>query len=880
MKTNLGRVAGVAVAAVMVFLFAGCSNPLASGVGDGDSGVEDVDGAGAESAPEVPTFNPAGGTYDSDIDVAIATATDGATIYYTTDGSAPDISATVYDAPVSVAGDGTSLTIRAVAMSEDGSPSPITEAAYTIAYPEAVATPVFSPAGGTFSEDVSVEISSDTADATIHYTTDGTTPGAGSPAYEGPLEVTGHQTSVTISAIAVAAGRPDSAVVSHTYTIDYAQTSTPQFSPAPGAVTTDIAIEISSMTQGATIYYTTDGSDPDPNDLTGATTIYDSPIPLSGDGAAITLRALAAAPGFAPSTVAEGSYTVEYVQAADPVISPDPGTQYADFEVVLSTTTPGASIYYTTDGSDPDPGDLGGSTSLYGEPIPVTGDGTALTVKALAGGPYFLESPVVEASYTIDYPVMVTTEDPTGPGSINAVLAAAPDGSVVTFAPGVTTIVATETLPEGPAPTWSDLSKSITIDGEDNGVVLDAAGFGRHFTIRGGHTLTLKNLTLKGGLGRKTDGSPTAGGSVYAYIGHLIIENVTFVDNVTTKSSSEGASAGAVEINAAGTSGDATAVIRDSLFENNAAGRHGGAITVINRGRATIENVTFRGNTAGHLDENVEYGGGAIYTESGSPAWISDSHFEDNGVTTALRAVGGAIAIRGWMQVTNSTFVRNYAKLGGGAIYAWQPAGLQLHGGSFHGNFAENNGGAVSSISDIANGDPNMRIASSVFVGNRVSGSGAGALWLASTSHVSAATFSDNVSPAGNQDIYISKGEGVTNSIIMNDTVRSGTWVRSSVSDADISGFGADNTQATVTFTEAPDPVDGSWGTEADNYGDLTPVAGSVSIDAGTSSLLITDFWDLDEDADTDEAVPFDILGNPRQVGDSLDMGAYESQSP
>ncbi|NBC28622.1 MAG: hypothetical protein GVY29_01355 [Spirochaetes bacterium] len=738
--------------------------------------------------------------------------------------------------------------------------------------------PTFDPAGGSFSTDVEVALATATEGARIHYTRDGSTPGSGSPEYNGPIAVSDDQTTVTISAVAVLDGRPNSAVVSETYTIDYSQTSTPQFNPPPGTVETDVDVEISSSTAGATIYYTTNGDDPDPDDTSGSTEVYSGPIAVTGNGTSRTIRAIAQAPGFTPSTIAEATYTVDYVQAAAPTFAPEPGPVYEDFDVEITTATPGASIYYTTNGDDPDPSDLSGPTALYSGPIPVTGDGTVITVKAIAGGPNFIDSEVVEASYTITYPLVVTSNAPTGPGSINDVLANAPSGSVVTFAEGITTIVATETLPEGPAPTWSDLSKDITIDGEDKGIVLDAAGFGRHFTIRGGATLTLRNLTLRGGLGRRTDGVPTAGGSVYVYIAHLVAENVTFLNNVTTKSSSQGADGGAVEINAAGTGGAATALLRDSVFENNAAGKHGGAISVIQNGRATIDNVTFRGNTAAALDENTEYGGGAVYSEVGSPVWISGSHFENNGVTTALRAVGGAVAIRGWMSVTDSTFVRNYAKLGGGAIYAWREAGLQLHAGRFYGNFAENNGGAVSSISD-AVFDPNIRINSSVFVGNRVSGAGAGAIWLASTSHVSASSFAENVSDSGEQDIYVSKGAGVTNSIILNDTVRSGTWVRWSVSESDLSGYGSDNVQAAIAVAENPDPGDGTWGTEADNYGDLTPVPGSLSIDAGSTALLLADQWDLDGDGDGGETVPYDILGNPREVGSAVDMGAYEKQS-
>src|ERR1041384_5821104 len=50
-----------------------------------------------------------------------------------------------------------------------------------------VATPTFSPAGGTFTSAQSVTISTTTAGASIHFTVDGSTPTASSPTFSGPI---------------------------------------------------------------------------------------------------------------------------------------------------------------------------------------------------------------------------------------------------------------------------------------------------------------------------------------------------------------------------------------------------------------------------------------------------------------------------------------------------------------------------------------------------------------------------------------------------------------------------------------------------------------------------------------------------------------------
>lgn len=82
--------------------------------------------------------------------------------------------------------------------------------------PEKVATPSFSPVAGSYDEAQSVVIACETAGASIHYTTDGTTPTAESTAYSEAIAVS---TTTTVKAIAVKDGMTNSDVASATYTI-------------------------------------------------------------------------------------------------------------------------------------------------------------------------------------------------------------------------------------------------------------------------------------------------------------------------------------------------------------------------------------------------------------------------------------------------------------------------------------------------------------------------------------------------------------------------------------------------------------------------------------------------------------------------------------
>lgn len=77
-----------------------------------------------------PTFTPAPGTYSSAQSVTITSATSGASIRYTTDGSTPSTtSGTLYSGPISV---GATTTIRALAYKSGLASSAVTSATYTI----------------------------------------------------------------------------------------------------------------------------------------------------------------------------------------------------------------------------------------------------------------------------------------------------------------------------------------------------------------------------------------------------------------------------------------------------------------------------------------------------------------------------------------------------------------------------------------------------------------------------------------------------------------------------------------------------------------------------------------------------------------------------
>lgn len=91
--------------------------------------AEAVAPAGAPTAVSSPTFSPVAGSYYSTQNVSLSSTTEGATIYYTTDGSDPDNTDTQYTTPIAVS---ITTTIKAIAYKTDMEPSSIATAEYNI----------------------------------------------------------------------------------------------------------------------------------------------------------------------------------------------------------------------------------------------------------------------------------------------------------------------------------------------------------------------------------------------------------------------------------------------------------------------------------------------------------------------------------------------------------------------------------------------------------------------------------------------------------------------------------------------------------------------------------------------------------------------------
>ncbi len=159
----------------------------------------------------------------------------------------------------------------------------------------AVATPTFSPAGGSYSSAQSVSIVTTTSGASIRYTTDGSTPSeTAGTLYAGPINLSA---TTTLKAIAYESGMTDSGVASATYTIgsgttNYTpaqilsgvqarMTSSSQVNTLPhiNTMTRAMNVNVYQVSTGVFAYTSsmaidTDGSDPDPDPDHQSTTTW------------------------------------------------------------------------------------------------------------------------------------------------------------------------------------------------------------------------------------------------------------------------------------------------------------------------------------------------------------------------------------------------------------------------------------------------------------------------------------------------------------------------------------------------------------------------------------------------------------------------------
>ena len=239
----------------------------------------------------------------------------GAKIYYTLDNSQPTIDSEEYTAPFAIDLDAStaSVTVKAIAIVEGVATSGLTPASHTFTHADQRPTP----------GEPTIEINGNTVTITpsavpaglndtyyVRYTTDGSDPTAS----EGTVlnKRTGfsfewHTPNTRIKAITQATDCPDK--ISPVVYVDFGNVTvpTPEISfDASGNAT------ITCSFSQATIYYTTDGSEPSVSNVgeNGPTYIYSAPFAVT-PGTTVKAFANYAVDGYQPSSVASEIYVPE-----------------------------------------------------------------------------------------------------------------------------------------------------------------------------------------------------------------------------------------------------------------------------------------------------------------------------------------------------------------------------------------------------------------------------------------------------------------------------------------------------------------------------------------------------------------------------------------
>ncbi len=207
-----------------------------------------------QAPPSMPEISPAGGTIMiGTASIAISCATDGATVHYTTDGSEPTVESPVYRRfRISER-----TVVKAIAVWE-GLVSDVAVAEFALGQ---CVDPVITPADETEFEHVgqSVAIAWQGADGVLRYTIDGSDPTVESPMYAGPFTI---DDSTVVKAKVFGDQFFDSAIVTANLTRVWVNVAKPTITAASSFTGSETKIAISCATEGARIYYTLNGNDP------------------------------------------------------------------------------------------------------------------------------------------------------------------------------------------------------------------------------------------------------------------------------------------------------------------------------------------------------------------------------------------------------------------------------------------------------------------------------------------------------------------------------------------------------------------------------------------------------------------------------------------
>ena len=365
-----------------------------------------------------------GDQYDTKTDVALSTETEGADIYYTTDGSDPRENGILYTGtPLTLFKD---TTLRTVAKYGDVY-SDVTSYYYLFAKVDDYGIDAFYPSG-VYEGSVNVTLLPQSPDYSVWYATDGTN-------YKeytrGEILTITEDTTITTYAADAQGKKGD------TYTFIYKiKPLPPVFAPETTqfSAVSDVTIYLQETGEADQLYYTTDGSDPTVNGILA-----------DGDSVVVpvtkytVLSAVAVRNGTVYSNVVSHSYDLVTTKPARPLTTLAQGVYIQDvdnaegFSTQFMPVSNGITIYYTVGTRENPPEDpVPGVAEEYvpGTDISITGE---TMIKAIAVNAFRAKSDIAIFDYTIVPEAPAAPPSATVEGELPVIPVTAVGGSTVHY---------------------------------------------------------------------------------------------------------------------------------------------------------------------------------------------------------------------------------------------------------------------------------------------------------------------------------------------------------------------------------------------------------------------------------------------------------------
>jgi hypothetical protein len=339
-----------------------------------------------------PRFNLDSGYYQKEISIFIFSLTDAAEIYYTTDGSEPNLKSTLFTAPIKMSLDST-LVVKAIAYRMNYIPSPIVTNVFTTT--GTLLPPAFANVSNIFENRASVAFLSPDREGEIRYTLDGSEVTENSPLYEGIFPIV---KSTTVKAKTFKSHWEESAESRHEFLIvnipvdlktEVVRDSVYISWSEPLMVTNEEYNKNGRKLLGYNVYMQSENSDDNYISLTEEP-ISETNFSIGGlatDEYSLFVEAVYNNDAFSRTEIS--NFTINKV--GNVALFPPSGNYYDNLEVSLRHDF--ATIYYTLNGSEPDE-----NSAVYRSPIRIPKH-SAVTLKYRAYFDNYIPSDVFISNY-------------------------------------------------------------------------------------------------------------------------------------------------------------------------------------------------------------------------------------------------------------------------------------------------------------------------------------------------------------------------------------------------------------------------------------------------------------------------------------------------